>query len=65
MIKVITETLIDAFCASMLVGFFYMGIAVLIVPMIDAYTTLWVSLASFPFFVIGLVCFMLLDRSRS
>lgn len=62
MIKTILNTLIDSFCASMLVGFFALGIAFVVVPMIDPFTALWLSLASFPFFVIGLVFFMILDR---
>ena len=62
MISTILETLIDAFCASMLVGFFALGIAFVVVPMIDPFTALWLSLTSLPFFVIGLVFFMILDR---
>ena len=62
MIKTILNTLIDSFCASMLVGFFYLGITFAVVPMIDPFTTVWLSLTCFPFFVIGLAFFMILDR---
>ncbi len=62
MIKTILNTLIDSFCASMLVGFFSLGIAFFLVPMFDAQTAIWLSITSFPFFVIGLVFFMVLDR---
>ena len=62
MINTIMETLIDAFCASMLVGFFSLGIAFLLVPMFDPSSAIWLSITSFPFFVIGSVFFMILDR---
>ena len=65
MIKIITETLIDAFCASMLGGFFSLGIAFFLVPIIEPYIAIWTSVLSLPLFVVGLVFFMLLDRTRS
>ncbi len=64
MIKTILNTLIDSFCASMLVSFFALGIAFAVVPMVDAHTAIWLSITSFPFFVIGSVFFMILDRSE-
>lgn len=62
MINTIINTLIDGFCASMLVGFFALGFAFLLVPMVDPQSAIWLSVTSFPFFVIGLVFFMILDR---
>ena len=62
MINTIVNTLVDAFCASMLVGFFTLGIAFAVVPMVDPHTAIWLSVTSFPFFVIGAVFFMILDR---
>ena len=64
MIKTIINTLIDSFCASMLVGFFALGIAFAVVPMVDPQSAIWLSVTSFPFFVIGSVFFMLLNRSE-
>ena len=63
MIKIITETLIDAFCASMIAGFFLMGMAILIVPMLSE-VTLWVTLWSLPMFFVSFICLIILDRDN-
>ena len=61
MIKIIANTLIDAFCASMLVGFISLGVAFLTMPFFTI-EPLWFCAFSFPFFVIGLAFFMVLDK---
>ena len=63
MMKIITETLIDAFCASMIAVFFLMGIATLIVPILSE-ITLWATLCSIPMFFVSFICLIILDRDN-
>ena len=61
MIKTIINTLIDSFCCTMLVSFCSFGLALAVTPWFTWHSA-WMSLFSLPFFFVGFLCLMILDR---